>query len=183
MSVGITESLFLNEHPAFDEALSEMRSRCAGYQEFIETLLDEMDQFRNNAQRQVGADQRQIADLDQQRTALESELELIRRRSAEMAETQERQNREIVEERAQWSAELKELRRLLQTQGQLLAERLDASDQPAPVSTAPTPPTPTATAPTAAAVETPPPAADPVVDSVMAQFAKLQQDVKKRRSK
>ncbi len=90
-------------------------------------------------------------------------------RASEMAETLAQQGRQMAEERLQWSEELKQMRRLLEG----LSQR-----RPEPESVA---------APAPARAETRPAAghdgaeADPVLNSVMAQFEMLQKDLARRR--
>jgi len=164
------------EHPMLGEALSEWRSRCATFEEFTEDFLDQMEALRTEAQQKAGRDARRIAELKQQCAELESELELVRRRNAELAQTLDRQERQVAEERTQWSGELKELRRLLEAQSGLIEHRLNETSPPQPAAPAAANDVSDAAKPDAS-----PP--DAVVDSVMAQFAKLQQDVKQRRSR
>jgi hypothetical protein len=96
------------------------------------------------------------------------ELELVRGHAAELQETVAEQKREMSEQRQAMGEQLQQLRFLLEQQAVA-----PASVQPeaAPQVPAPTPP----------ARESKQEAADPVVSSVMAQFAKLQQDVAQRR--
>lgn len=108
----------------------------------------------------------QMSALEQERDALEAELELVRNRAVELNETVAEQQREISEQKSELSGELQQLRRLVEKQAELFASREDEAPTPAPV---------------AAPGDEPPGANDPVVHSVMAQFAKLQKDVASRR--
>lgn len=116
------------------------------------------------------------AELARERLELEMELDLLRARAAELQEAVQQQKLEISGQRTEISAELHELRRLAELQAKLFAEREAA----APVAVA-SPPLPTASPVAIAAPGEAQPGADPVVNSVMAQFAKLQKDVAQRR--
>ena len=181
-----------------NETLSELRNECTSFAGFVTELLDQLDQLRDEVdektdqlefERQNVADARselehyrqhsstspmtdddaRVADLEQQRSELEEELELVRRRAAELAETVSQQKREMAEDRAEWSGELREMRKLLERQ------TLTTSDvQPAHELVA------TASSAGGTATMKPP---NPVIDEVMAQFEKLQQDATRRRGK
>jgi predicted nucleic acid-binding Zn-ribbon protein len=112
----------------------------------------------------------QRAELHQERAVLETELEAVRNRAAELSEEISRERRQISEERSEWTAELKRMRRMLETFAQRQIELVEAgaggqtqasaaADQSQPSETA----------------------KDPVLDSVMAQFEMLQKDLAKRR--
>ncbi len=109
----------------------------------------------------------QLTALEEEREALEAELELVRGRAAELNETVAEQQREIAEQKTELSSELQQLRRLVEKQADLIADRVTHDE---PVSSPPVGPTPDQTQ-----------LNDPVVNSVMAQFAKLQKDVAQRR--
>ena len=113
------------------------------------------------------ADALALTALEQEREALESELELVRSRAAELNETVAQQQREIAAQKSELGTELQQLRKLVEKQADLIADRaVNARENVPPVgpsSTVPTQPN------------------DPVVNSVMAQFAKLQKDVAQRR--
>lgn len=110
-----------------------------------------------------------MRELEEEREALEAELEQARHRAAELANAVAEQKQQFVDERTGWTAELGALRAL--------------KDMHAPVSI-------TASASKATSesdqVASPSPAgigsSDPVVGSVLAQFAKLQKNVASRRS-
>ncbi len=112
----------------------------------------------------------QYAALEQERAALEAELELVRNRAAELNETVALQQREIVEQKTELSGDLQQLRRLVEKQADLIADRANDNE------TSKCSPGESE----GGSVETPQPN-DPVVNSVMAQFAKLQKDVAQRR--
>jgi chromosome segregation ATPase len=103
---------------------------------------------------------------EQERAALEAELETVRNRSAELAETLAEQKRLSAQQQAEWSSELKRMRSLLEAiSGQMVQD----GSGPAVARSA--------RGETVAGT-----AADPVLDSVMAQFAMLQQEVTQRRA-
>jgi chromosome segregation ATPase len=108
-----------------------------------------------------------VGDLLQERDALEAELELVRGQAAELNETISEQKHQLDHQQSAITGEVDQLRRLVEKQAELIAERA-LSAEPAAART-PTPP-PSESAPD-----------DPVVTAVMAQIAKLQRDVAQRR--
>ena len=154
----------------------------------IESLTGQIDQqFLALQEKLLGLRQEppeasQLESLKQERQELEGELEMVRARSAELQETVSRQKRELAAQRLEVSEELKELRTLIADQAELFAQHEPASfvesadyhelaaEQRSPSSTL---------------VHEEPPAKphDPVVNSVMAQFARLQRDIAQRRKK
>lgn len=108
-----------------------------------------------------------VGELQQERDSLEAELELVRGQAAELNETISDQKRQLDLQNSEITGEVDQLRRLVEKQAELIAERAMSAE------------------PAAAKAPTPPPAEsasdDPVVTSVMAQFAKLQRDVAQRR--
>ena len=123
--------------------------------------------------------------LRQERLELETELELVRARSAELQETVSRQKRELAAQRAEVNEELKELRTLIAEQGELFAHHEPGAAEPAVrhEPAAENHSSPAASGPVAAHEQPAAKPADPVVNSVMAQFAKLQRDIAQRRKK
>lgn len=109
---------------------------------------------------------------ERERGALETELELVRARAAELYESLSRQERGLGELRNELGGDIKQLRRLLESQAELLSTR--PADAPRREPAAP----PAASDESSAAEQS-----DPVLSSVMAQFARLQQDVAERRKK
>jgi len=131
-----------------------------------------------------------FADFKQEKAELENELDLVRTRAAELHETVADQKRELESCHTGMAAELKELQRLVQQQADLLQQRDIAGandDAPKPEKAAGISTPPLSKSQPAAAEEVakaaPAATADPVVNSVMAQFAKLQKDVAQRRKK
>ncbi|MCA9269021.1 MAG: hypothetical protein KDA41_11150, partial [Planctomycetales bacterium] len=109
------------------------------------------------------------ADVEE-RIALETELELVRRRAAELAESLAEQKDNATHQQALWLAELKSMRQAIDTQ---LAGARSAAARP--------------TVEGHAKSDAPPGAAheqeSPVVGSIVEQFAKLQKDVAERRKR
>lgn len=115
--------------------------------------------------------EQQHAQVEQERRMLESELESVRNRAAEMSESLTRQKHEMTRQQADWSKELKHMRCAIEG----ISEGMIAGSSPA-VAPGPAPVKQSAEAPLAMDD------ADPVLDSVMAQFEMLQKDLAKRRS-
>jgi chromosome segregation ATPase len=121
--------------------------------------------------------------LELERCSLEAELEALRVRTAELADHLAEVKRESAEERVEWSSELKQLRRTLERQAELLTDRLSAIQMidrtvvPAPVP-ATSSRTTTESVSAATPAETP---KDSVLGSVIAQFEMLQRDRQRRR--
>jgi chromosome segregation ATPase len=106
-----------------------------------------------------------LAKLEHERRDLEEENKLLRARASALQETVNQQRRELAEQQTEISAELKQLR-------EMLADReheLHGLDHQAVTLVTPH--------------EESPAGPDPVVSSVMAQFARLQKDVAQRRKK
>jgi DNA repair exonuclease SbcCD ATPase subunit len=112
-------------------------------------------------------------DWERERGALETELELVRARAAELYESLTRQERGLTELRSELGGDIQQLRRLLESQAELLTTR--AADAPRREAAASH-----AVADVEAGASDP---SDPMLTSVMAQFARLQQDVAERRKK
>jgi len=135
--------------------------------------------------------EQQHTQLQQERREMESQLETVRNRAAEMTDAVAEQKRIAEKQQAQWSGELKRMRRLLEgISGAILQREAvpyngDSQPQAQPNTTnnhhtTDNPDTAnnhnTADDPEAAD-------ADPVLDSVLAQFELLQQDLAQRRAK
>ena len=108
-----------------------------------------------------------LAAGERERVELESELELVRTRATELQEVVNQQRRELVEQRADITTELRLLRELVETRRGLQPAQEFEPDEDALVGAS-------------TRGEASP---DPVVSSVMAQFARLQKDVAQRRKK
>ena len=120
----------------------------------------------------------QLSEFQHERSALESELELVRGRAAELYETVETQKRELADQRSEMADELKQLRSVVENQAGLIAS-LSANKPAGSAPAATAAPAQAAIGEQAAAAQ----AADPVLGNVMAQFQKLQKDVAQRRKR
>lgn len=151
-------------------------SRIADLEQELTEVRQQLEQTQAQRGQAEVASRRQGTDdvnalaltaLEQEREALESELELVRSHAAELNETVAQQQREIAAQKNELSSELQQLRKLVEKQADLIADRVVVARETVP---------PAGPAQTAATQP-----ADPVVNSVMAQFAKLQKDVAQRR--
>jgi chromosome segregation ATPase len=113
------------------------------------------------------------AEWQQERAVLETELEAVRNRVAELSETLADEKRSVAEERANWSGELKRMRRLLERQPGPQVESAAVPMSAPPQSATGVPPA----EPSPAAAS----GGDPVLNSVAAQFEMLQKDLARRR--
>ncbi len=102
----------------------------------------------------------------QERATLETELDAVRNRAAELADTLDNQRQQASGERKDWAEELRQMRQLLESLGQRGAIALPGAAAPAAAASEP-----------AEAEDS----QDPVLDSVMAQFEILQKDLARRR--
>jgi chromosome segregation ATPase len=108
--------------------------------------------------------QEAISELEQDRADLEAELQLVRDRAEELYNKVREQKEELHEQRDALMSELKQLRRVVERQAELLAESRAGrgGDGASHV---------------IKSVER-----DPVLDSVTSQFARLHKDVNSRRN-
>lgn len=150
------------------ETLTATQSELAQARAEIIQLQHELESARNSDSSRI--------ELEQERVALETELEMVRRRAADLTETMAEQKDQFSQQQAAWSAELKKLRQLLETQSTMLARGMSDSKLPAasPVQAA---------SQGKGKSQSSGEADSPVVDSIMAQFAKLQKDVSERRKR
>jgi chromosome segregation ATPase len=111
----------------------------------------------------------QIVALERARAELEAELELVRTRAAELQQAVQDKNRELADQHNEWTTELRLLRELVEQQAELRPAAQPTVEPLLPLAS-----------PRQPAAESSPPS-DPVVNSVMAQFARLQKDVAQRR--
>jgi chromosome segregation ATPase len=128
-------------------------------------------------ERKLAELERQHASLEQDRAVLEKELESVRNRAADLAESLSEQKRLTVQQQTQGNSELQRMRELLESLARrepLAKQTRDDEPPPAPAE----PPTNAAAAKSQAA----PASADPVLGLVLAQFEMLQQDRARRRS-
>lgn len=110
--------------------------------------------------------ERERSELAQERALLEAELDTVRTRAAELADTLDDERQRASRERNQWTEELRQMRQMLQS----ISEREMTPALPAGT------PAPAIAEPAQAEA-----AQDPVLDSVMAQFEILQKDLARRR--
>jgi predicted nucleic acid-binding Zn-ribbon protein len=159
----------LDQH---DQRLKEERRKLADERERVlaeRALWDEQKrQMIGDAHGSSAADR--VVELEHDRSSLEEELETVRRRCEELSDTVTEQKRQIAEERAEWTAEFRQLRKILDKQSQILAQRVEHGPIP-PLTVVPA-------APTAASDV----AIDPVLGSVVSQFQLLQKDAARRRA-
>lgn len=157
------------------EAESELQRRSARLEAERAAIAAEREQAPKLHER-LQALERELAERDQERVVLESELDMVRNRAAEMAETLAQHQQQMADERQQWTQELKQMRRLLETLSSHGLEHPAPAEAPrtrvAPPRTAAKP------AEEAAAARQ---GGDPVLGSVMAQFEMLQKDIVRRR--
>ncbi|OHB70407.1 MAG: hypothetical protein A2V70_16705 [Planctomycetes bacterium RBG_13_63_9] len=112
--------------------------------------------------------------LEQERRMLESELETVRNRAAEMAESLADQKRLSAQQQSQWADELKRMRRLLESMSVRLAEAEIAQSN---ARSEPRGPASGGSDGHVASEED-----DAALDSVVAQFEILQKDLARRRA-
>jgi len=112
---------------------------------------------------------RKLAILERERGELENELELVRARATELQEVVNQQRRELAEQKTEITNELRQLREMA-AHWPHATEQYDPHEEPELVAA-------TTSGESMGAVP------DPVVSSVMAQFARLQKDVAQRRKK
>jgi chromosome segregation ATPase len=150
------------------ESLDAARSRLAEVEAELAAALEEAAAREAARADEPAVDesaQRERDELLVERDALESQLETVRDRAADLVERLEREQREFAEERRQLQNELSRLNRSL-------VERPAA--QPAPPDGA------RATVPMSAVKSEV--QENPVIDSVMAQFQMVQRDAARRRN-
>jgi chromosome segregation ATPase len=156
--------------------LSDLRRQLTETQTQLGDARGQLSEAIERANRPASADgsadpqtAERLAAIERERIELESELELVRTRATELQEIVNQQKREMTEQRSDVTTELRMLRELVQQRGGR-SHHYEADDEAALVG---------------AGVRNDPagPPADPVVSSVMAQFARLQKDVALRRKK
>lgn len=164
------------EAEAVAAALEEQASSRPAQAESEEELRDTCGRLAE-AMQEINSKESQLAQLTQDRDELENELDSVRSRAAEVSDQLDQMKRESIEERAEWSAELKQMRRVLERQSDLLT----TGPTPRAAAVAPV----VAVAATANAFSTAAPAADtdPVLGTVMAQFDQIRKERAERRVK
>jgi hypothetical protein len=173
--------------------------------ELVELRAQQAAALQSQADETQSGDQAwldKVAELESDRQALEEELENIRTRAVDMAQTIADQKRQMSDDQTQWMDEFRQLRRILDKQTKWITEqtgRSDGGSRPAQLSidsafdsemdvggASSTPAAPAGGSPAAAqGLVTPPNASakqsDPVIGSVLSQFEFLQKDVARRR--
>lgn len=117
----------------------------------------------------------QLRESQRERTELELELETVRARVAELSERSDAEKHRISEERSQWAGELRQLRRALELQSELLGEREAALQKIGRRAATP------AASTTETVVMPVPTTNDPVLEAVREQFQRLQSNRIQRR--
>jgi chromosome segregation ATPase len=135
-----------------------------------DSLTAELSRTESERVAAVAKSQQKLDELQQERAALETELAVARSRTAELHATLAQQEQERAAERERTNDELRQLRLVVEQQTAWLKGQANVPHHERPAATT-------------TDESTPKPAADPVVNSVMAQFAKLQKDVAQRRKK
>lgn len=168
----------LGQLVASQDQVVETRQRLAAAQRQVAELESQLTALRQQLEESQQAEaaapheplaSSALATMTQEREALEAELELVRSQAAELHETVRQQQHEMVTQKTELGGELQQLRRLVEKQADLIADRAVEPGRETVTQTV-------AAAPGNLALPN-----DPVVNSVMAQFAKLQKDVAQRR--
>ena len=161
----------LDQH---DRRIKEERRRIAEERERLAAERSQWQAQKQQATSESPDSARLLAELEQERGMLEEELETVRRRCEELAQTVADQKRQLTEERAEWTAEFRQLRKILDKQSQILVERVEQNHvAPLAVVAAPSDNVNAAAAQRGGV--------DPVLGSVISQFQLLQKDAARRR--
>jgi chromosome segregation ATPase len=217
-------------HVACDPVKQSLAALHAGQENFTRFITELFAEFENLTQKLCAAEAQsaqatavdtnsaelsaatetlrtKVTELEEERRQLEEELENVRTHSANMAQVIEEQKRQMAEENAGWTAELRQLRRILDKQATWISQQREnssqyaadmesqqfaapAEDYPAgpppilPIRTAQNPnreiqQQPAAMRPTGTAGQAG--RHDAVLGSVLSQFEMLQRDVARRR--
>jgi chromosome segregation ATPase len=130
----------------------------------LQKINEELAQTKGNLDERTVA----IRNLEQERTALETELEMVRTRAAELTEALDQERKQMAQDRAEWSSELKQLRRLLERQARLATNPVAPGERPVQRANEGD------SEPAGNGVQAPR-RNDPVVGSVLAQFDRIRQ--------
>lgn len=139
--------------------LVEVKRELAAARKQVEELQQQLKAFEG-----MENSQETIAELEQDRADLEAELSLVRDRAEELYNKVREQKEELHDQRDALMSELKQLRRVVERQAELLADARGGRGESA--------------SHVIKSVER-----DPVLDSVTSQFARLHKDVTNRRNK
>jgi chromosome segregation ATPase len=146
-------------NPELARELSETKRELAAAKKQIEDLQHQLKASEGSEH-----SQETIAELEQDRADLEAELQLVRDRAEELYNKVREQKEELHDQRDALMSELKQLRRVVERQAELLADaRAGRGENATHV---------------IKSIER-----DPVLDSVTSQFARLHKDVNSRRNK
>ncbi len=166
-SQGAELARMADELAAARQELSETREELRSQREMLSQVPAQSDHTAD------GEIHDRLDQLEQERLAwvheravLETELDTVRTRAAELADTLDENRQRATNERKDWADELRQMRQLLQALGDRPAAPVESVAEPPPVA-----PEPVEDAG----------AQDPVLDSVMAQFEILQKDLARRR--
>jgi len=142
----------------------------------LQTQLEALRQEQRSLEKSHG-------EVLRERDRLESELELVRTRACELQEVVAEQQDQLAQQHDDVSDELRQLKSVIESQLSSLSRKSQPLERMTAPPTGPqvTSPAVNVTTPQPMSAEAPP--ADPVVNSVMAQFARLQKDVAQRRKK
>ena len=159
----------------FSEKLTASQDRVAQLEKSLETLaraqdmLEALDDATDDSQHSFTANEdieaaiqelalhkQQVAELQNERDALEKELDTVRVRACELNDTVDLTKRQMAEQQAQWARELNQMRQVLEDQ----ATTITAGRASAPVAAS-------------GGQQTSP--SEQVVGNVMAQFDRLRQ--------
>ncbi len=155
------------------ESANDQAARLTVTSEALTETRAELARMQSSLTKQPRSDsdelQERLREAEQERRALEDDLEAVRNRAAELAESAEAERRRATEERSAWADELKQMRRLLEQQATMLGQHDSAPPE-------------SANGPKPASAESAP-GSDPVLESVMAQFEMLHKDRSRRRQK
>ncbi len=174
LSAELTERqrAFLAEREASRRELTRAQDELREQREALEASRAKLPLGGSVGESSDAALREQLQSLEQERTLLERELDSVRARAAELAESLSHQQRQMAEDRAQWGEELKSLRRLVE---RLVLQTPERETVSVAGTATLTPAVPNAPAEAAGS------GVDPVLDSVMAQFTMLQKDLTQRR--
>jgi chromosome segregation ATPase len=160
--------------------LSVLEQESAGRVELLREVEAERDilleQIACPSDSNANKNTEQIESLDQQNQELQTELDIVRGRAVDLNARLRESERLAAQERASWSGELGQMRRMLEQQMAIQAAA------PATMSTTEPATTPMVAMPSAPATVSPVTVADAVLTNVMAQFELVQQDAQRHRT-
>ena len=153
-----------DELAAARQDLAEAREEIRGQRELL-SEVSLRSEGASDRETDVQMEQERSA-WTQERAVLETELDTVRDRAAELADALEEERQRAQGDRKNWSDELRQMRQLLQSLSEQKKTSGSESVTPIPVEAEPAEPNDIQ---------------DPVLDSVMAQFEILQKDLARRR--